>query len=167
MPGSVMQTSRSPLNSASLWMILLFAFLSGCASVTGKDSAAQILDAQTARRLHQRNWDLKALRVDGRQIVIDVDTKISIGFSPGGKVAGIAAVNRFSANYSLSADGKLSWSGVGIAATRNTGPPELMQKERAFLKALLRANVAILAGRVLLLQSVDTSTVLTFSEAGY
>lgn len=145
--------------------ILLLACLSGCAHVTGSDSEPQVVDAQTAHRLYQRDWDLKGLTVEGRQVVIDVETRIKIRFAPNGQVAGLAAVNRFSGAYGLSTEGKLSWG--RFAATRMMGPPELMEKEQAYLRGLSKTNVAILARHILVLQSDDASTVLTFSEAGY
>lgn len=148
-------------------MILLLACLGGCAHVPGSDSGPQLVDAQTAHRLYQRNWNLKGLTVEGRQVVIDVDTGITIRFAPNGQVAGLAAVNRFSGAYSLSTEGRLSWGKAGFAATRMMGPPELMEKEQAYLRGLGRTNIAILAGHILVLQSDDASTVLTYNEAGY
>ena len=153
------------MKTVVLPLILLLACLSGCAHVTGTDSGPQVLDAQTAHRLYQRDWDLKGLTVEGRQIVVDVDTRITIRFAPHAQVAGLAAVNRYSGTYKLSTEGKLSWGGV--AATRNMGPPELMEKEQAYLRGLGKTNVAILARHILVLQSDDASTVLTFNEAEY
>lgn len=153
------------LKTAVLPLILMLACVSGCAQVTVNDGGPQVLDAQTAHRLYQRDWDLKGLTVEGREIVIDVDTRISVRFAPDGQVAGFAAVNQFSGTYSLSAEGKLSWG--GFAATRNMGPPELMEKERAYLKALGKTNAAIVARHTLVLESGDASTVLTFNEVGY
>lgn len=153
------------MKTTMLPLILLLACLSGCAHVTGNDSEPQVLDAQTAHRLYQRDWDLKGLTVEGRPIVVDVDTRITIRFAPNGQVAGLAAVNRFSGTYSLNTEGKLSWG--RFAATRMMGPPELMEKEQAYLRGLGKTNVAILARHILVLQSDDASTVLRFNEAGY
>jgi len=148
-------------------LIFLLTCLSGCAHVTGNGGAPQVLDAQSSHRLHQRDWDLKGLTVDGREIVIDVDTKITIRFAPGGQVGGLAGVNRFSGTYALGTDGRLNWGNAGFATTRKAGPPELMQKELVYMSGLGKTNVAILARHILMLQSDDASTVLTFSEAGY
>lgn len=153
-------------HTASL-MLLLIAFLGACAHVSSDDGAARVVDARSAHRLSQRNWDLKGLTVDGRQVVIDVDTVITIRFSPDGKVAGFAAVNRYSGTYSLSDSGKLNWGRVPTVVTGNTGLPELMEKQRAYLRALVQTDAAVLAGRILVLQSVDATTVLTFNEAGF
>ena len=153
--------------TAVLALVLMLACVSGCAQLTVDDSAPQVLAAQTAHRLYQRDWDLKGLTVEGHEIVIDLDTRISIRFASDGQVVGFAAVNQFSGTYGLSAQGKLSWGKTGFAVTRNTGPPELMEKGQAYLRALGKTNAAILARHTLVLQSDDSSTVLTFSEAGY
>ena len=146
--------------------ILLLACLGGCAQLGGNDSAPQVLSASTAHSLHQRNWDLEGLTVEGRQIVMDVDARMTIRFDPAGEVGGLAGVNRYTGSYSVSAEGKLSWGKPGFAITRKTGLPEVMEKERIYLYALVKVDVAILAGRTLLLQSDDASTVLTFKESG-
>ena len=150
-----------------LRVVFLLAFLGGCAQMMGNDSGPQIVNAQTAEKLHGREWDLKGLTVDGRQIVMDLEAHITISFGANGQVAGFAAVNRFTGPYALSADGKLSWGKPGFATTRKMGPPELMEKERAYLDGLRKTNVAILAKHTLLLQSDDSATVLTFDETGY
>lgn len=160
-------TVKSDMPPLALPLILLLACLSGCAHVTGNDGEPQVLDAQTAPRLYQRDWDLKGLTVEGRQIIVDVDTRITIRFAPDGQVAGFAAVNRFSGTYRLSTEGKLSWGKPAFAVTRNMGPPELMEKEQAYLRGLGKINIAILARHILVLQSDDASTILTFNEAGY
>lgn len=152
---------------ALLSFILMLACVSGCAQVALSDGGPQVLNAQTAHRLHQRDWDLRGLTLEGREIVIDVDTRISLRFAPDGRVAGFAAVNRFSGTYSLSAEGRLSWGKNGFAVTRIMGPPELMEKERAYLSALGRINAAVLARHTLVLQSDDASAVLMFNESGY
>ena len=148
-------------------LILLSACLGGCAGMMGADSGPQVVNAQTAKRLYQREWNLKTLTVDGGQVVMDVDARITIRFEPDGKVTGFAAVNRFTGTYSLNAEGVLGWGKPGYAATRRPGPPELMEKERAFLRGLGKTTAAILARHTLQLQSDDSTTVLMFNETGY
>ena len=127
---------------------------------------AQVVSAQTAPRLHQRGWDLEGMTVEGRQIVMDVDATVTIRFDSAGQVGGLAGVNRYTGTYSLSAEGRLNWGTSGFATTRRAGPPELMEKERAYLDALRKVEVVIVSGPTLLLQSDDASTVLSFRETG-
>lgn len=145
----------------------LLALLSGCADTAGEKSGPQIVNAGSVERLYQREWDLKGLTVDGHQVVMDVAGTITISFGPNGQVAGSGGVNRFTGTYAVSGDGKLSWTAAEFVVTRNPGPPELMEKQRAFFDGLRKTNVAVLSKHTLILQSEDLSTVLTFDEAGY
>jgi len=155
------------MKASMLPFILLLTFLGGCAQVIATDSGPQVVNATTAKSLYQRDWELRGLNVDGRQVVMDLDARVSIRFEPTGQVSGIAAVNRYTGTYILSPEGTLSWGSPGIAATRKAGPPELMRIETDYLKGIGRVNVAILARHMLVLQSVDASTVLTFQEVGF
>jgi heat shock protein HslJ len=96
-----------------------------------------------------------------------VDASVTLTFGADGKVTGYGSVNRFNGSYAFSPDGKLSWPGSGFISTRKAGPPELMEKERAYLRALPQTDRAILKGHALLLQNDGESTVLTFLEAGF
>ena len=153
---------KSSMRSA----LVLLACLGGCAPLGGSTGGPQVVSAQTAQRLQQRGWDLDGMTVEGRQIVMDVDATVTIRFDSAGQVGGVAGVNRYTGTYSLSAEGRLIWGSPGFASTRRAGPPELMEKERAYLEALRKVEVAILGGTTLLLQSDDASTVLSFRETG-
>jgi heat shock protein HslJ len=150
--------------------VLLLFFIAGCAQVgqiAGTDSAPLIINAGNVQALQQREWDLRALKVDGNQMVIDVDTKITLRFQLDGQVVGLAAVNRLTGSYSFSSEGNLNWGKAGFAITRRSGPPELMEKEQVYLRGLAKTNVAVLARHTLQLQSEDSATLLTFNESGY
>ncbi len=150
----------------STWMVSMSAaWLVACA--TTPSGAPTIVSSENAAKLQNRQWELKAMTLDSRDIVMDLEANLTLTFGPDGKVTGFAAVNRFNGTYSFSPDGKLSWGGPGFVTTRKAGPPELMEKERAYLQALPKTERAILKGRALLLQNDGESTVLTFSEAGF
>ncbi|PWT73540.1 MAG: hypothetical protein C5B46_05255 [Proteobacteria bacterium] len=154
------------MRSFALLLIALVA-TAGCGQMMSKDNAPQVVNAQNAEKLYAREWDLKGLTVDGRQVVMDLEAHITLIFAANGQVAGFAAVNRFNGTYSFTTDGKLAWGKPGFAVTRKMGPPELMEKEQAFLAGLPKTNVAILAKHTLVLQSDDSATVLSFDETGF
>ena len=81
-------------------------------------------------------------------------------------MGGFAAVNQFRGYYQISPDGRLSWPAPGLIATRKAGPPELMDKERAYLAGLPKTSRAIVTKNALQLQSEDGNTVLTFRPLG-
>ena len=146
------------------WTVLLpAALLVACATTS---SPPTLITSENAAKLHNRQWELKSITLDGRQIVMDVQANMTLAFGADGKVTGYAAVNRFNGTCSFSPNGRLSWPGPGFITTRKAGPPELMEKERAYLEALPKTDRAILVGPALRLQSEDESTLLTFLEAG-
>ena len=147
------------------WMVLLpAAWLVACA--TGTRDVPTVVATENVAKLQNRQWELKSMTLDSRDIVMDLEANMTLVFGPNSKVSGYAAVNRFNGTYSFSPDGRLSWPGPGFITTRKAGPPELMEKERAYLQALPKTERAILRGHTLQLQSEDASTLLTFSEVG-
>jgi heat shock protein HslJ len=148
------------------WMVSMSAaWLIACA--TTPTSAPTIVSSENVAKLQNRQWELKSITLDSRDSVMDLEAKMTLAFGADGKVTGYAAVNQFNGLYSFSPDGKLSWPGAGLITTRKAGPPELMEQERTYLRALPQTDRAILKGRALLLQNDGESTVLTFAEAGY
>lgn len=145
--------------------VLALVLLAGCSMMgAGKDSGPAVITSQNVDRVQGRQWELKKLTMDGRDVVMDLDANMTLIFGPDGKASGFGSVNQFSTTYSFSQDGKLTWTRIVI--TRRAGPPELMQKERIYLEALTKTSRAIVKGIALQLQSDDGVTALPFLEAG-
>jgi heat shock protein HslJ len=126
---------------AACWSwIATLGLLAACATMTGQDSKPALITSQNAERLYQQ-WELRQLTLDGSRVIMHPDADMTLAFSPDGRVGGIAAVNSFSGRYELSPQGVLSWPSPGFASTRKAGPPELMEKETAYLAALPRPAV--------------------------
>jgi heat shock protein HslJ len=148
------------LSRAPMALLLLLA---ACA-LAGKDQGAIVVDSRSVTRLHDRHWELKSITVDGRPVIMDIDANMTISFGADGKATGYASVNRFGGTYAFDEAGALAWPGRGFMTTRKAGPPELMEKENAYLRALPKVNRAILNGAMLQLQSDDGSTALLYTE---
>lgn len=146
------------------WIVPVAACLVACA--TASKDIPLVVNSSNVAKLQNRQWQLKSVTMDNRDMVMDLEANMTVTFGPDGKVSGYAAVNRFNGAYAFSPDGALSWPGPGFVTTRRAGPPELMEKERAYLQALPKTDRAILKGHTLLLQDDGGSTVLTFLEAG-
>lgn len=78
------------------------------------------------------------------------------------RLTGQVGVNRFSAPYEIS--GALIDVGAGIT-TRMAGPPEHMELEAAFLRALSGEHVLTLDGDQLLIGDPDHGILLTRAES--
>jgi heat shock protein HslJ len=145
--------------------VLALSLLAGCSMMgEGKDGGPAVIASDNVARIQGRQWELKKLTMDNRDIVMDLDSNMTVIFGTDGKATGFGSVNQFSTTYSFSPDAKLTWGRV--VATRRTGPPELLQKERIYLEALTKTSRAIIKGPALQLQSDDGVTVLPFVESG-
>jgi len=139
--------------------------LASCGSMSHKNDPI-LIDSGNSKRLIGKQWELKTLTVDGNRVIMHPDGRMTLMFNPDGQATGYAAINQFSARYVFSRDGKLIWAEPGPISTRKAGPPELMEKEQAYLSGIPKTSRAILAGPALQLQSEDGNTVLTFAEMG-
>lgn len=147
------------------WIGAFVLIILGACGNMGGDRGPVLIDSGTAGRLHGVEWQLKTITVEGTRVIMHTDGDMSLVFAADGQAGGYAAVNNFSGRYSFDDKGRLTWS-PALAATRKAGPPELMEKERAYLSGIPKTTRAILSGNALQLQSEDGNTVLTFVRAG-
>jgi heat shock protein HslJ len=153
------------MRTLRLFVCLTFAALAGCAGV-GKDSDPAMINAANLDKLVDREWLLKTITVDGQRVIMHMDATQTVRFGSDGRVTGYAGVNRFGGAYTFSPEGTLNWPRGGLMSTRMAGPPELMEKEQAYLKGLPKTTRAIVASNGLQLQNDDGSTVLVFEQIG-
>jgi len=152
--------------NARIWIPTLWLMaLAGCGGMSGGDSAPALITSSNVNRLYGKEWELKTLTVDNARVIMHVDAQMTLAFAPDGTAAGFASVNQFGGPYKFAENGMLGWP-RGLASTRKAGPPELMDKERAYLAALPKTTRAVLAKNALQLQNEDGSTVLLFAELG-
>jgi heat shock protein HslJ len=145
--------------------VLALSLAAGCSMMgEGKDKAPAVVTSQNVDRVQGKQWELKKLTIDNRDIVMDLDANMTLIFGTDGKATGFGSVNQFSTTYAFDQDAKVTWG--RIVTTRRAGPPELMQKERIYLEALTKTSRAIVKGPALQLQSDDGTTALPFVEAG-
>jgi len=126
----------------------------GCAGTqTGSD------EGQHGLPLEKTVWRL--IGVEGASLSAGtVGHEPYIQFDPEKKrVTGYSGVNSFLGGYS-SGDGALRFS--PLASTRRAGPPELMELEAAFLKALAATRSYRVRGNTLELLDADGRTVARF-----
>ena len=153
------------MRTLRLFSFLLLALLAACGGM-GKDGDPAMITAANLDQLMDREWLLETITVDGQRVIMHVDATQTIRFGSDGRVTGYAGVNRFGGSYTFSPEGLLSWPGADLISTRMAGPPELMEKEQAYLKGLPKTARAIVASSGLQLQSDDGSTVLVFEQVG-
>jgi heat shock protein HslJ len=145
--------------------VLALSFLAACGGM-GHKNGPILIDSSTSKQLIGKQWELKTMTVDGSRVIMHPDGRMTLAFNPEGQANGYGAINAFNVRYTFSRDGKLIWPAPGPVSTRKAGPPELMEKEQAFLSGIPKTSRAVLVGNALQLQSEDGNTVLMFVEMG-
>lgn len=146
------------------WLAAITLLHAGCDGWFKRNPGPQLIEAETAQRLHGREWELRAVTIDGNDVVMHVDSKMSLRFDADGHARGNGGVNEFAGAYSFGEDGVLAWDGFTLK--KKGGPPEFKEKERIYLEALQRTNRAIAGKVILTLQSDGGEVVLTFLKPG-
>ena len=165
-PGTAHERAgMTQMRTLSLLVCLAIAVLAGCAG-PGKDSGPAMITSANLDRLVNREWLLKNITVDSQRVIMHVDATQTVQFGSDGRVIGYGGVNRFAGTYKFSPEGVLSFPAPGLVTTRMAGPPEIMEKERAYLKGLAKVTRAIVAQNGLQMQSEDGATVLVFEQIG-
>jgi heat shock protein HslJ len=104
------------------------------------DSATRLTFQQadfdaTLRALYGRTLILQRMIAGGLEVALPPGAEITMVLSEDRRIAGRSAVNQYSGAYRLLANGGIDMGG-GFATTRMSGPPELMQAEDTYLRAL-------------------------------
>lgn len=139
--------------------------LPGCGMIN-REPPTQLVNAKNQDRMRGRVWELRAITVDGNNIVMHVDASMTIQFDPDGIARGLGAINQFTRGYQFDDEARLKWTTPDYVLTRRGGPPELKDKEVAYLDALRKVTRAIAGKTSLTLQDDDANTVLTFLAPG-
>lgn len=139
--------------------------LSGCGMIK-REPPTQLIGTRNLDRLQGRTWELRAITMDGNNVVMHLDASMTLQFDPDGAARGLGAINQFSRGYKFDDQARLSWTTPDYVLTRRGGPPELMDKEVAYLAALRKVTRAIAGKTTLTLQDDDGNTVLTFLAPG-
>jgi len=133
---------------------------------TGTKTNAIQITPQRIKDITDIEWHLKEMITDNKSIPLigEGDTKNTFACDEDGKVAGIASINRYFGSFTLKKDGEIIW-GKAFGMTRMAGPPELMEQEAKFMRALPLTSRIYLKDAQLILASKDKSTRLEFQKA--
>lgn len=149
----------------ALTFILPLLGLQAC-SMLKREPPPELVTTKSLDRLLGRLWELRAITVEGNNVVMHVDAQMSIQFDQDGNARGYGAVNQFTRGYRFGDDGKLTWTTPDFVLTRKGGPPELMDKEVAYFAALRKVSRAIVGKTTFTMQDEEGATVLTFLAPG-
>ncbi len=134
--------------------------LAGC-KTAGNHAAKGEHDitSENLSRITDRQWVLRMMIIDGKEHPLTGDRPF-VKFSHDSKVSGFASINRFSGSIQWDDQGKIKWP--PMLSTMMAGPPDLMNQEDTFLKALQSVRGLSLDGMHLRAQGKDEQVELVF-----
>jgi heat shock protein HslJ len=145
--------------------IFICSLLIACAAIQSNSAGAgKDVKLSTPRNLSDIagiEWNLVQMTINHEAIALVQDSKSTLACNQDGKVSGKATINRYSGNLKLEDDGEIIWSKAFIM-TRMAGPPELMEQEQNFTRALMQTTRMYLKNSHLVLKNQDSSTILEF-----
>lgn len=111
-----------------------------------------------------REWKLKSIVLEGKEVALPKDNKTTLSVNVEGRISGKAPVNRYFGRI-IKADATGAMQvGPGLGCTRMAGPPEAMQAEADFLKALAAMTRYRVEAKTLVLEGPpEAKTTLTFT----
>jgi len=153
-----MSVKSVPVLPAVLAALALLA--SGCAT-SPRPTATLPATPDALLPLADTYLNCVQLVVDGRPVALPAEPPLTARINGGDRVAGFAGVNRFSGGFLLGETGALTWT-PAMVTTRRAGPPERMELEDSFLKALQSATRLGIRGDGLVFQTDDGATRVEF-----
>lgn len=95
-------------------------------------------------------WKLVHMVREGTESTLAADAVPTITIEAGGKVHGLATLNRYFGQVEIGDSGHLAWS-APLGSTMMAGPEPLMDQETAFLQALQATRkISLREGRLVL-----------------
>jgi len=95
-------------------------------------------------------WKLVRMVREGTESTLAADAVPTITIEAGGKVHGLATLNRYFGHVEIGDSGHLAWS-APLGSTMMAGPEPLMDQETAFLQALQATRkMSLREGRLVL-----------------
>ncbi len=149
MSGTVSKT----MLSATILVLLAVSAWAGDGTPPGK------LEAE----VRGASWRLVLLVREGAESTPAADAVPTLTIEEGGKVHGLATLNRYFGQVTIGDSGHLAWSGP-LGSTMMAGPEPLMDQETAFLQALQATRKLSLRDGRLVLEDDTGHTRLEFER---
>ncbi|QIL90975.1 META domain-containing protein [Microbulbifer harenosus] len=150
-----------------VWFLGLAIVIAGCMNMGGKDSGP----SQTPGSMNSvcgHKWELRLLRINGQAVPVDQPREFTFLCNAGGEAMGKSGLNTYRGTLQITANGGLLWDSASFASTKMAGPPQLMEQENQYLRALSGTSQAFVkgGGGRLILRDASGNIYLEYIKAG-
>ncbi len=128
-----------------VWLAGLGIVIAGCVGMDSGDSAP----AQTPGSLPSvcnGKWELRRLRLNGEVVPVDEPQSFTFLCNSDGEAMGKSGINTYRGAMQVTDSGQILWDTGSFASTKKAGPPQLMDQENQYLRALSGTRQAFVKG---------------------
>ena len=150
-----------------IWLAGLAILIAGCMGMDTENSGPSQTPGDIAS-VCSGKWQLRLLRLDGEAVVIDEPESFTFLCNSGGEAMGKSGINTYRGAMQITTNGQLLWDTGSFASTKMAGPPQLMEQETQYLRALSGTRQAFVksGGGRLILRDVPGDIYIEYIKAG-
>ena len=150
-----------------VWLMGFAIVVAGCMNMDGKDSGP----TQTPGSLSSvcgDKWEMRLLRINGQAISVDQPREFTFLCNSDGEAMGKSGINTYRGAMQVTSNGQILWDTDSFASTKMAGPPQLMEQETQYLRALSGTRQAFVksGGGRLILRDVSGDIYIEYIKAG-
>ena len=135
-----------------VWLAGLGIVIAGCVGMDSDDSGP----TQTPGSLSavcSGKWEMRLLRLNGEAVPVNEPESFTFLCNSEGQAMGKSGLNTYRGAMQVTDSGQILWDTDSFASTKMAGPPQLMNQEAQYLRALSGTRQAFVksgGGRLIL-----------------
>ncbi|WP_226703593.1 META domain-containing protein [Microbulbifer elongatus] len=156
------------LNKAiPVWLIGLAIVIAGCMNMGDKDSGPTQNPGSMSAVCGDK-WEMRLLRINGQAVPVDQPQEFTFLCNSDGEAMGKSGINTYRGTLQITTNGQILWDTASFASTKMAGPPQIMEQETQYLRALSGTRQAFVksGGGRLILRDAPGDIYIEFIKAG-
>ncbi|WP_066960469.1 META domain-containing protein [Microbulbifer sp. Q7] len=149
------------------WLTGLAIVIAGCMNMDSKESGPTQNPGSIASVCGDK-WEMRLLRINGQAVPVDQPQEFTFLCNSDGESMGKSGINTYRGAMQITANGQILWDTASFASTKMAGPPQLMEQETQYLRALSGTRQAFVksGGGRLILRDASGDIYIEYIKAG-
>lgn len=146
-----------------VWLAGLGILIAGCVGMS-TDENMPIQQPGSMAGVCNGKWEMRLLRLNGNAVAVDAPESFTFLCNSDGQAMGKSGLNTYRGTMQITNSGQILWDTGSFASTKKAGPPELMEQENQYLRALSGTRQAFVksGGGRLILRDVSGDIYIEF-----
>ncbi|MBN8429859.1 META domain-containing protein [Microbulbifer salipaludis] len=149
------------------WLTGLAIVIAGCMNMDSKESGPTQSPGSITSVCGDK-WEMRLLRINGQAVPVDQPQEFTFLCNSDGESMGKSGINTYRGAMQITANGQILWDTASFASTKMAGPPQLMEQETQYLRALSGTRQAFVksGGGRLILRDASGDIYIEYVKAG-